>query len=819
MKRLIPRLIPSMFHRRLVLIGASFVVAAAGLAAQLGRLTLVEGDALRARAEARMRYTEWVPTTRGRILDRNGRVLAHDRACYNVSMDYAMVAEQWAREQATALARRRDRAAWAKMGEAEREELVSRVLPVYEAHVVEAWGRLSRDTGVPLGEIADERRAVVGSVEAMAEHLRGIWERQFREQHARTGRAMEPDDERRLARIQTRPIAEQEQAHVVIRAIPDETAFALLRLVDQKVLLDPWGTGDSGDAVEVALIPGLVVEDAGTREYPFETVVVDIDQGSLPLPLRAEGRRSVVATGLLADVLGWMGTPTADVIERREERRKADPALAARTMAAGLNGDVDLGAYRAGDLAGVRGIEAFCEDDLRGLRGMRIVRHDTGESSQTPAAPGRDVTLTIDAMLQARVQAIMSPDLGLARVQAWHGNHAVATGAALNGAAVVLDVDTGEVLAMVSTPGVTQDERRRAEGRVLERVRTEPGYDPSIDPDALLRYNRAVGVAYAPGSVAKVVMVLEAVRQGVYSLSERIACTGHLIESRSDMLRCWIYKRYLTTHSVTMGHDLSAEDALTASCNIFFYTLGRRLGADGINEAYERFGVGQAYDLGVGPAAGGHTLAQNTSESIMMGIGQGRVAWTPMHAADMLATVARGGVRLEPTLVRGRGEGEAHPLGYDPAAVRAVIDGLDGAVHDATHGTGEHITFTIDASGRAGDGSGTREVREAIFNVPGVRIVGKTGTATAQSIELIGSDGRPVLDDAGNIERVTPDHSWYVALVGPQGGAGGGRLRYAIAVMMENAGSGGKVSGPICNQIVWALVEEGYLPRVEAAAP
>ena len=813
-----------MFHRRLVLIGASFVVAAAGLAAQLGRLTLVEGEALRARAEARMRYTEWIPTTRGRILDRNGRVLAHDRACYNVSMDYAMVVPgQWAREQATAVARRRDRAAWAKMGEAEREELVSRVLPVFEAHVVEAWGRLSRETGVPLGEIADERRAVVGTVEAMAEHLRGIWERQFREQHARTGRAMEPDDERRLARIRTRPIAEQDQAHVVIRAITDETAFALLRLVDQTVLLDPWSTGDSGDAVEVALIPGLAVQDAGTREYPFETVVVDIDQGSLPLPLRAEGRRSVVATGLLADVLGWMGTPTAEVIERRQVRLDADPALVARTMAAGLDSDVDLGAYRAGDLAGVRGIEASCEDDLRGLRGMRIVRHDTGESDQTPATPGRDVRLTIDAMLQARVQAILSPDLGLARVQAWHGNEAVASGAALNGAAVVLDVDTGEVLAMVSTPGVTQDERRRAEGRVVDRARREPGYNPSVDPDALLRYNRAVGVAYAPGSVAKVVMVLEAVRQGVYSLSERIACTGHLIESRTDMLRCWIYKRYLTTHSVTMGHDLGTEEALSASCNIFFYTLGRRLGANGINQAYQRFGVGEAYSLGVGPSAAGHTLAQNTSESIMMGIGQGRVAWTPMHAADMLATVARGGVRLEPTLVRGRGEGEAQSLGYDPAAVRAVIDGLDGAVHDATHGTGHHITFTIDASGRAGDGSGTREVREAIFNVPGVRIVGKTGTATAQEIELIGSDGRPVLDDAGNIERVTPDHSWYVALVGPQGGAGGapggGRLRYAIAVMMENAGSGGKVSGPICNQIVWALVEEGYLPRVEAAAP
>lgn len=819
-----------MFHRRLTLIGAAYAAAILALALQLGHLTLVQGDQLRQRAEARMRYAEWIPTTRGRILDRRGRILAHNRACYHVAVQYAVINGDWVREQARLFTRKHHRAEWARLTPAQRDDLAARYQPVFARHLDAAWARLSLETGVPAAELAADRTVVLETVEAMADHLRAIWRAQFLSQHAATGRALAPDDLRRLERQSSQQIAEQRAPHVVIRAISDDIAFGLLRLADQTVLLDPAGTGDSGDQVSVPLLPGLVVEDGATREYPFESVMVDVDQRSLPLPLRADGRRSIAAVGLLADILGWMGTPTDTVLERRRALREADPDFAERTTGVGLDGPIDLGAYLPGDLAGTRGIEASMESDLRGLRGQRIIRRDTDERIDVPPAQGSDVQLTIDAMLQARVQAVMTPELGLARVQAWHANHALPSGTPLVGAAVVLDVDTGEVLAMVSTPGVTQAERRRAEGRVQERVRLDRNalaasqadprllytpYDPGSDPDAALRFNRAIGVAYAPGSIAKVVILLEAVRQGVYTLAERIACTGHLIADRPDMLRCWIFKRFQVTHNDTIGHDLSARDALTASCNIFFYTLGRRLGPDGIQNAYQRWGVGRGYDFGIGPSARGVVSISNTGEAILAGIGQGPVTWTPMHAADALATIARGGVHIPPHLVSDAAPTDPQDLRLDSAAISAVIDGLDGSVHDADHGTGHHITFTVATDGRTlADGTtpGTRELREEIFNVPGVRIAGKTGTATAGRIDLLDARGHPVLDDSGNAETVIPDHSWYVALVGPRSGPGAGRLTYAVAVMMENAGSGGKVSGPICNQIIHALVAEGYLP-------
>jgi cell division protein FtsI/penicillin-binding protein 2 len=106
-------------------------------------------------------------------------------------------------------------------------------------------------------------------------------------------------------------------------------------------------------------------------------------------------------------------------------------------------------------------------------------------------------------------------------------------------------------------------------------------------------------------------------------------------------------------------------------------------------------------------------------------------------------------------------------------------------------GTGHHLTF---------EGG----VREPIFTArPGIEVVGKTGTAEAPDIL---ADTDPDSDRARRILR-EGDHSWFVVMVGHAGG----RPRYVISVIMEYAGSGGRVSGPICNQIVGALVAEGYL--------
>src|SRR5690606_6149253 len=136
------------------------------------------------------------------------------------------------------------------------------------------------------------------------------------------------------------------------------------------------------------------------------------------------------------------------------------------------------------------GVEQGEEDRLRGLRGQLVARRDTGELTRHLPTPGQDVELTIDFALQARVRAIMDPAVGLMSVQAWHDNKHTPIGTPLYGAAVVMEVDSGEVLALVSTPAPPPV------------VAGEPYPDLSGNTDGILM-NKPIGAVYPPGSTLK----------------------------------------------------------------------------------------------------------------------------------------------------------------------------------------------------------------------------------------------------------------------------------------------------------------------------
>ena len=260
------------------------------------------------------------------------------------------------------------------------------------------------------------------------------------------------------------------------------------------------------------------------------------------------------------------------------------------------------------------------------------------------------------------------------------------------------------------------------------------------------------------------------------------------------MLRCWIYKQTgnTVTHRDVFNAPLRAREAVAVSCNIFFYTLARQMGVDRLVAWYERFGVGTSMNLGVGsqyPGIAGVDFAGNRAgigEATLMGIGQGPVAWTPVHAADAYATLARGGLRITPRLVRDAPP-QATNIGLDSGAVREALAGMRDAVMNEQYGSAYKLTYP--------DGS-----TERIFNLPGYSFYGKTGTAEAPHITEENPDGTETVLRKGV-------HSWFVILVGAEGR----RPEFAVSVIMEYAGSGGRVSGPIANQIVRALIDEGYL--------
>lgn len=779
-----------MFVRRLLLLQALMVLVCLILAAQLARLTLVQGDELRQRAEARLERIAWLPTSRGRVLDRHGRVLAHDRASYDLAVEYSVITGAWAVQRAGRYARRLHRDDWAALAPEQRRALIDRYRPAYDAHLEQAWETLAAGAGTTPDELARRREAVVERVERMFDSIVRARTTSAREQQLAMGREITQGIEQRIAEQATRPIAEQRTPHVLASRVDDDTGFLFKRLEAQVLSIRP--AGDEGPPDEVPRIPGLEVRDAGDRHYPFDTLSVEVDLSRLPGPLREDATRSVEVQGVGVHILGWMRAgPHAEDVQQRAAHLDASPDA---RQAAITTAGVDRGRYLPTDAVGSAGLEASLEHTLRGLRGFERYRVDTGTLETLEPTLGRDVRLTLDISLQARIQALMDPSLGLARVQPWHGdeNPTMPVGTPINGAAVVLDIETGEILALVSTPTFARDAMRD-------------------DPDAIFgdevnlpAVNRAIAVPYQPGSIVKAPILAAAATFGAWTPGQTIACTGHFLPDRDDVFRCWIYKRFGATH----GHALNGPEAIKVSCNIFFYELGRRLGASGTTRAYRLFGVEQPFNLGIGsefPGAIGPLQRDpreppqlSPSDTILMGIGQGPVAWTPLHAAEALAILARGGVHVLPRIIADDAPPVVAELSLDARASDIALEGLRLSVN-APEGTGHHITLP-------------GGVRENIFTVPGVEVWGKTGTATA-------ADLRADLDRDGQRETVrSGDHSWFVALAGPQGAS----PRYAIAVIMEYAGSGARVSGPVTNQIIHALVDEGYLPDHRAlghAAP
>jgi penicillin-binding protein 2 len=478
---------------------------------------------------------------------------------------------------------------------------------------------------------------------------------------------------------------------------------------------------------------------------------------------------------------------------------------------------VDLGGYRPGhDTVGSYGIERTYEDLLRGKRGRTMERVDTKETTRTEPVLGSDLQLTLDIALQARVQALFMPEVGLARAQQWHygwDNDETPKQmllnylAPLNGAAVVLDVDTGEILSMVSWPTVAAGE----------------DFDDAVRAARNPSLNRAIEGSYPPGSIIKPIVYVSAVRSGVFGADDQIECNGHFFGEGDSFGRCWIYRKQYNyqTHSKAIGGPLDVEAAISRSCNIYFYTIAQRMGLRTLTDWYRNFGLGQNLDIGIArweprldkagnkigdrlsgehpgvlPSAQAIAKIESTGDRMVpafAGVGQGPILWTPMQAANAYATLARGGVIRDAELLRtpipGRAARRTGDWKLNPHSCDRAFEGLRQSVEER-HGTGNRVSYKDKSA-------------EAIINAPGVVVWAKTGTAQAPPLKV---------DDDGNgtIDRTITglDHAWFVGLVGD---AQEPRPRYAVAVLLEHGGSGGRSAGPIANQVIHALIAEGYL--------
>ncbi len=397
-----------------------------------------------------------------------------------------------------------------------------------------------------------------------------------------------------------------------------------------------------------------------------------------------------------------------------------------------------------GDIVGKSGIERRYDDWLRGERGWRLVSvnnlgRQMGDSRvEREPTHGQALALTINMKLQAALMEAMEGEVG---------------------AGVFMDPRSGEILAISSSPAF--DSNMFADGITHEEWRgiTE-------DPQRPL-HDRAIASFYAPGSTFKVVMAVAGLETGTVTTEDRVYCNGSANFYGRRRL-CW--KRG--------GHGwVDIHKALAESCNIYFYTLGQKLGIEPITKYGKVFGLGEpsGIDLpgeesGILPSREWKERVQGEmwypGDTISVAIGQGLLAVTPIQMATMISAVATGGEMPTPHLLL-RDSYDSRKLPISDSTMKIVRDSLRLAVSAGT--------------GRAATGGK--------FTVSG-----KTGTAQVYK--------HSAGVDSDKLPKEERDHAWFV------GYAPADDPKIAFAVILEHGGHGGRTAAPVVRKVLEAFFEE-----------
>ena len=484
-----------------------------------------------------------------------------------------------------------------------------------------------------------------------------------------------------------------------------------------------------------------------------EVSQIEVNAPDLPGVMIDVGSRRLYAFGRdTVHIVGYVGAVNESDLEQTD-----DPLLTLPDFRIGKNG-----------------AEKVLESSLRGEAGSRQVEVNAygrviRELSRRTGRPGDDHMLTIDLGLQQYVAARFGEE---------------------SGSAVVLDVHSGEILALASMPsydpnlftsGISQRQWRELIGH--------PRFPLS---------NKSIAGQYSPGSTFKMIVALAALESGEVSPYQRFYCDGS-IKLGKRRFRCW--RRY--------GHGhVAMVQGLMESCDVYFYEVAKRVGIDRIAAMSERFGFGRKLDIELPGEKSGLVPTREWKlamigepwqggETLIVGIGQGYLLTTPLQLAVMVARIANGGIAVEPRLLAEvirdgqpvpRESETFDPMGLSPAHLDIVRKGMNFVVNEP---------------------KGTAYL--ARIEEPALAMAGKTGSVQVRRISerehragVIKNEDRPWK------ER---DHALFVAYAPLE------RPRYGVAVVVEHGGSGGTVAAPIARDILREVQRRDPSARVRNFEP
>jgi penicillin-binding protein 2 len=439
--------------------------------------------------------------------------------------------------------------------------------------------------------------------------------------------------------------------------------------------------------------------------------------------------------------------------------------------------------YLPNDRKGLSGIERSAEAVLRGWRGVTQTDRDGKVLQHYDPVRGGMVRLTIDADLQKYLYQVL-------------GYHVRQQRYGCGGAIVVINLGDrvvrgqqlrdGDILALVSYPSYDPNSWRATYDQLLADERRQP------------TLHRAVGAVYPPGSIIKPAVLAAALAEGKIRPTDTLNCPGYLYAANKPF-KCWIWPLLHTGHG-----DLTPSDALKVRCNVFFYKLGQLLTLPTLTRWLERFDLGRKLEIGLAEEQAGTVptplwLATHRddysgfsqADAANVAIGQGELGITPLAAANMMATIARGCKSVAPRLIVDNQP--ARPLvslGVDWGYVNVIHEGMRRVVNDDA-GTAKRYAF-----------------------MDNVVLAGKTGSAQC-SRRRIGGELFPPRQDfqfkriAGEMKEVFDDvhpaHAWFA------GFAPADHPTVAIACVIEYGMSGGATAGPMARKIIQLCINLDYV--------
>ncbi|MBF0438193.1 MAG: penicillin-binding protein 2 [Magnetococcales bacterium] len=440
--------------------------------------------------------------------------------------------------------------------------------------------------------------------------------------------------------------------------------------------------------------------------------------------LQSQTVRSYPFDSLASHVLGYLGEPS-------DADRKRFPKLS----------------FRSGDLVGKSGVEQHFETTLRGREGVlemevNAVGRHVRELHRTPPQAGNDLLLSLDADLQKEGQEALGDNTG---------------------AIVVMDPNNGEILALVSNPTYDPNQfmRRMTHAQWQELV---------TDPNRPLS-NKPIQGQYPPGSTFKIVVALAGLAAGKLDPRESVFCGGSLIQGDQHFY-CWRRQ----------GHgSVGLVQAITQSCDVYFYKLAERLGIDAIERQARKMGLGAVTGVDLGGERPGLIPSRSwkrkmfksgwfPGETMITGIGQGYVLTTPLQMASMISTVANGGTVYRPSLLRlqpGQKPDVMSQNTFSSHHLAVLRQALEAVVNDPL-GTGNKARL---------DGE--------------IRVAGKTGTSQV---------ARHKREKSGKLIKTTneklQDHAMFVCYAPVE------HPKIAISVVVEHGGHGGATAAPLAKRVM-----------------